>query len=462
MKKTSIKKNSHALLITVCIFFFWGFTASGNALLIPILKEKFGLSQYQSQYVELSFYIAYFVGSLMYFLISKTSPKYIQKIGLKKIMITGLIISAIGTVLLSISSDSNTYLYVLLSLFTIAIGFSLQQIIANSLIYKLGGEKTGTQKLILAGAINSLGNTIAPLLLSHFIFKQNYANPVSLGSIQPLLYFIAFLYLVFALFFRSLVLPDDEQTDTPISSDKNGIFKFPQLWLGMIAIFFYVGCEVSLQSNLPALIASKEVLGLDTKDAIQYFSLFGGSLLIGRWTGAISNFKIGKSFRILLIFIVPFIAFIVVLLANYLKGTDLRSILDYAPWLLSISIVVYASGESPQRMLMLSSAVAAFCVLGSILSVGKVSMYFIICTANFSALMWPCIFSLAIKKLGAYTQEGASLLVMMIIGGAIIPPLQGILADHHAIGIKYSFSLPLIGYFIIFFYANFVHLVQKG
>lgn len=444
---------SHAILITILVFFFWGFTASGNALLIPVLKLKFNLKQYEAQYVELAFYAAYFVGSLLYFIFSKKWPEKITRWGTKNIMITGLLLSSAGTVALSITSSMDSYLNVLISLFVIAMGFSLQQIIANYLMLKLGNEQKGTHRLILAGAVNSLGNTLAPLIIGHFVFKGLPVITVSLENIKPLLYLIAILYLVFAFFFQHISLDENTPVQKQVNVERQRIFIFPQLWLGMIAIFFYVGCEVSLQSNLPALVASNEVMGLDTMDAIHYFSLFGGSLLIGRSTGAIYNFNISRKLRYLLIFVVPYLAFGIVLFANYVNGTDLNLIIGYAPWILTISLVVFLAGEDPQKTLLIAAGFSAILVMGSLLTTGKISMYCVICVANMSALMWPCIYSLALKNTGMYAQEGSSLLVMMIIGGAILPPLQGILADNPPIGIKNSFALPLVGYLIICTYA---------
>lgn len=461
MTRTNYKQKSYILLITISVFFFWGFTASGNALLIPVLKEKFKLTQSASQYVEFAFYSAYFLGSLVYFLISKLKSESIKKLGPAKIMTLGLLISTIGTLLLIFSSGGTSYAYVLLSLFVIALGFSLQQIIANYILISIGQEAGGAQRLILAGAINSLGNTIAPVLLSHFMFNNESNTDAILQQIKPILYFISCLYILFAVFFYRTKIDDQSQVPNTMEATPYNLLKLPQLWAGMIAIFFYVGCEVSLQSNLPALVASNQILGLETKDAIQYFSLFGGSLLIGRWTGAVHSFNLSKTGRLLFIIAMPVLAFSVILLVNFINGTDLVSILDYTPWLLSISAIIFFAGTSPRKTLILSAATATAMVLGSLVTTGKTSMYLIICTANFSALMWPCIFALTLRKLGNNRQDASSVLIMMLIGGAVIPPLQGALADISAIGIKNSFMLPVVGYIVILTYGIFVNKIQS-
>lgn len=377
-----------------------------------------------------------------------------ERFSSKKVMITGLIVSALGTLSLVMAAGLHSYLFLLSSLFVIALGFALQQIIANPLLVKLGGELYGAHRLILAGAVNSFGNTIAPLVISFFIFGaiSDVNVAPSLASIRPLFFLIACLYLIFAYWFYNVKLPLAEPPmDKEIKG--TGAFKYPQLVLGMIAIFCYVGSEVTLQSNLPALVASQNIMNLPTKDAIHYFSLFGGSLMIGRWTGAIFNFKLSTAQKRFLLIIVPFVAFSVVLLANWFKGTDLSQIIDYAPFLLILSLVLIMSGNTPEKMLLFSSITSILLILCSFLVEGKMSMYLIICEANFSALMWPCIFMLSIKGLGKFTQQGASLLVMMILGGAIIPPLQGLLSDQPSIGIHASYLLPVLCLIYISWFA---------
>lgn len=447
-------KNTYTavLIVTVSIFFFWGFAASGNALLIPVLKKQFFLSQFQSQMVELSFYLAYFTGSLIYFLILLMKPAFIYRYPPQKIMIAGLLISCAGTILIALFAGSG-FGMVLVSLFIIALGFSLQQIIANPLLVQLGGELFGAHRLILAGAVNSFGNTLAPLVMSYFLFGDVPAQEaLSLSAIRPLFLAIAALYLLFAIFYRQVNLPAFTGSDQ-VGGGGFHLLHHRPLLKGMAAIFAYVGCEVTLQSNLPALVASHDFLNLQTRDAIHYFSLFGGSLMIGRWGGAVYNFKCSKVLTQFLTFIVPFAAFAIVLLANWLKGTHLPDILDYAPYLFFLVAILLLSGTSPQRLLLLSTITSILLILASFIFTGKTSLYLIIAIANFTALMWPCIFMISIKGLGNDTSKGSVLLIMMIAGGAIIPPMQGLLADQPGIGIHYSFLLPVMCLLYITWFA---------
>jgi FHS family L-fucose permease-like MFS transporter len=443
------------LVVIVSVFFFWGFAASGNALLIPVFKESFKLSQFQAQLVELAFYIAYFSGSVLYFIISLYKSSWLPQMTSKKGMINGLIISAAGSLLLVVATFFHSYLFFLCSLFIIAFGFTLQQIVANPLLVLLGNPNTGAHRLILAGSINSFGSTIAPLVLSVFLFGGITTagdSGLSLPAVRFPYLVLAGLYLLFAFwFYRTPVPATHEEGMEPVRD--LGALKYPQLLWGMLAIFCYVGGEVTMQSNLPALIQNEKILGLSAKDAVHYLSLFGGSLMIGRWTGAVFNIKLPKGKETLLLIVMPFLAFIVVLFVNGLKGSPLSEILDYALFLPVLIAALLLSGKDPVNILIYAGFAAVIMLTASLVLTGKYALYCVIAAALFSALMWPCIFPLAIKGLGKYTQQGSSLLIMMILGGAIIPPLQGWLADQPAIAIQASYFLPLICFAYVAWYG---------
>lgn len=448
--------NRSLLVVIVCVFFFWGFAASGNALLIPVFKESFHLSQFEAQLVELSFYIAYFIGSIIYFVISIKKASWLPQISSKKGMVRGLLLSALGSILLVAATSIHSYIFFLLCLFVIALGFTLQQIVANPLLVQLGNINTGAHRLILAGSVNSFGNTISPLILSVFLFgglaaKVN-GSALSLQSVRIPYIVLAVLYVIFAVWFYKTPVPKTSQlSDEPIKD--LGALKYPQLVLGMVAVFCYVGGEVTMQSNLPALIHSAKILGLPARDAIPYLSLFGGCLMIGRWTGAVFSFKVSKTAQTFLLCLVPFLAFGVVLLVNWLGDYSLNEIIDYALFLPILIIALLISRNNPIKILIFASAAAIVMIAGGLLLNGKYALYCIVSAALFSSLMWPCIFPVAIKGLGKYTQQGSSLLIMMILGGAILPPLQGLLSDHPSIGIQLSYILPLLCFSYVGWYG---------
>lgn len=455
-ESTATTYNNSLLVVVVSVFFFWGFAASGNALLIPVFKESFNLSQFQAQLVELSFYIAYFIGSAIYFIISVKKNKWLAQLSNKKGMITGLLLSAFGSLLLVLATSIHSYVFFLVCLFIIALGFTLQQIVANPLLIQLGSANSGAHRLILAGGINSFGSTIAPLILSSFLFggiiTASNGSSLTLEAVRIPYLALMTLYLIFAYWFYKTPLVENKSSVIEPIKDL-GALKYPQLVLGMIAIFCYVGGEVTMQSNLPALIHSDKILGLSAKDAIHYLSLFGGSLMIGRWTGAVFNFNISKTRQTLFLFLVSLISFGIVLFANWLKGSALIEIVDFALFLPVLIIALLLSRKDPLKILIYAAVGSVLMLALSLFLTGKYAMYCVSSAALFSSLMWPCIFPLAVKGLGKYTQQGSSLLIMMILGGGIIPPLQGFLSDQPLIGIQLSYIVPLICFLYVGWYG---------
>ena len=279
----------------VTVFFFWGFVAASNDILIPVFKKTFDLTQLQSQLVSLAFYIAYTVGSLLYLLISYlTKGDLINRIGYKNSLALGLLISAIGTLLFYPAANTGSFPLMLSGLFIVALGFSLQQTVANPLAIALGPITTGSQRLTLAGGINNLGTTIGPLIVSYAIFGSSATSDtnISIESVKIPYLILGAAFLLVAVFLKFSSLPDRPQaiveSESEATSTKSSALKYPQLVLGMIAIFVYVGVEVSTASNLPAYMEKN--LGFLTKDIAPYISLYWASLMIGRWTGAVEAF----------------------------------------------------------------------------------------------------------------------------------------------------------------------------
>ena len=271
----------------VTVFFFWGFVAASNDILIPVFKKAFDLSQGQSQLVSVAFYVAYTVGSLLYMLISHlTKGDIINRIGYKNSLALGLSISALGTLLFYPAANTGSFPLMLSGLFIVGLGFSLQQTVANPLAIALGPIATGSQRLITAGGINNLGTTIGPLIVSFAIFgaasSENTTASIESVKIPYLILGVAFLAVALLLKMSSLpdrVAVDETVADEGLTPTKSAL-KYPQLVLGMIAIFVYVGVEVSTASNLPAYL--EKDLGFLTKDVAPFISLYWASLMIGR------------------------------------------------------------------------------------------------------------------------------------------------------------------------------------
>ena len=251
MKKT----NFGAFTTLITIFFFWGFVAASNDILIPVFKKALDLSQFESQLISLAFYIAYTVGSLMYFGISSILKKDILNvIGYRNGLSLGLIISALGTLLFIPASNNASFLLLISGLFIVGLGFSLQQIAANPLAIQMGDPTKGNIRLSLAGGINNVGTTIGPVIVSFAIFGglSSGSTTLNLQAVQTPYLFLGATFVIAAIFFKFSSVPDRLIGETENSGGNiMATLKYPQVILGMIAIFVYVGVEVSTASNLP-------------------------------------------------------------------------------------------------------------------------------------------------------------------------------------------------------------------
>jgi FHS family L-fucose permease-like MFS transporter len=577
-------KRSSSLWVLLSVFFFWGFVAASNTVLIGLFKKNFELTQAQSQLVDLAFYFSYFVGAGVYLLVSMMFGDPLNKVGYKKGLVTGLLISAVGALCFIPAAGSQSFAMMLVSLFTIGLGFSLQQIVANPYVIALGDPATGSHRVSLAGGINSFGTTIGPLLLAYAIFgsikgndnavlnSEMGADPVSVsierttnqtqtingpiftlerthsghlpyyylannadsaglcgqyefmsskgmgvvivyndnarktekqvallkknypqshipiitinedtyihmlsaiktmdGATMKLEFMgvekvkgpsmvLAVAFILFAIILGMSKLPS--VTNTEKMEKDWGALKYPQVIYGMIAIFFYVGTEVATQSNLQALMKQENFLGLDVDKTVHYISLYWGCLMIGRWTGALRVFNFSKTMHYVMMVVVPLLAYSVILVVNYIKGSPMNDLLYFLPFVFILIIGFFAAQEKPARTMMLFGALAMLMTLIGLLTSGRLAVYCFVSCGLFCSVMWPCIFSLSTAGLGKYTTQASSLLIMMIIGGAVLPFVQGRLGD--SMGIHASYIVPLIGFAYLTFYGWEVkYILQK-
>jgi MFS transporter, FHS family, L-fucose permease len=569
------KTKGSSLGVLLGVFFFWGFVAASNTVLIGLFKKNFELTQSQSQMVDLAFYFSYFVGAGVYLIYSMVFGDPLNKIGYKKGLIAGLLISAIGALCFIPAANNQSFPMMLGSLFIIGLGFSLQQIVANPYVIALGDPATGSHRVSLAGGINSFGTTIGPLLLAFAIFgsikssdkafvtsslgeepisvtieratnktetidgpifiqervvmgklpyyylsknadssslcgqyafmadkkkgaviiyndnrgttdaqvamvkknfpnsrvpvislsKENYIHVLSAIStpdgaklrlglmgvekVKTPSLILAGAFVLFAFILGMSKLP-------PVTNNEKmekdwGALKFPQVILGMMAIFVYVGTEVTTQSNLPALMKQEDFLGLDVDKTVHFISLYWGCLMIGRWTGALKVFNLSRIANYVMTVVVPLIAYTVILGVNYLKGSPIGDLINFLPFVFILIAGFFIAQEKPARTMILFSAMAMIMMLIGLVTTGKCAVYCFVSGGLFCSVMWPCIFSLSIAGLGKYTTQASSLLIMMIIGGAIFPVVQGKLAD--SIGIHFSYIVPLLGFAYLAFYG---------
>lgn len=458
-----------AFYTLVSVFFFWGFVAASNDILIPVLKEHLSLSQWQSQLISFAFYIAYTVGSLLYYAISRFIGKdLVNKIGYKNGLVYGLIISAIGTLFFYPAAEQSSFILMIIGLFIVGLGFSLQQTVANPLAILLGDEKLGAQRLSFAGGVNNFGSIIGPALVSFAIFGKlvsgSYASSADIASVKIPYLILGACFLLVALLFKFSAIPNvinaEVDASNAVEKEKSAL-SYPQLVLGMIAIFMYVGVEVATAANLPEFMRVN--MGVAAESVTPFVSLYWASLMIGRWTAAMSVLKLSKFKNGIVKLIMPFVAFGVFLFISVQFGYDI-SAFKYYPLLICVLIgAEFYTQNHPQKQLAVFSILGIIALLVGIFSDGMIAVYAFMSVGLFCSTLWPCIFALALTNLGKQTSQGSMFLIMMIMGGGVISLFQGFLSDIPAIGIQYSYFvgiscfLYLVGY-AIWFQWNKIYL----
>lgn len=460
-----MKYSSRALGTLITIFFFWGFVAASNDILIPVFKKALNLSQLKSQMISFAFYVAYTVGSLLYFGISAfLKQDILNKLGYRNGLSLGLVISALGTLLFIPASNTASFELLISGLFIVGLGFSLQQIAANPLAIQMGDPSKGNIRLSLAGGINNIGTTIGPVIVAFAIFGSSQAGEqtLNLEAVQTPYIILGSAFLLAALLFKVSNLPDKLiQEDQPEYSliSMISIMKKPQVILGMIAIFIYVGVEVSTAGNLPELM--KQKLNFKEQDIAPYVSLFWASLMIGRWTSAAGAFTSNKRMKTILGIVLPFAAFGIFLIVNSFSGTDLRIFYPYLILIVVLIIADYISRGNPSKQLIYYSLLGISSLIIGMFSSGMVSVFAFIAVGLFCSTLWPCIFTLSIAGLGAKTNTASSLLIMMIMGGGFISTAQGALADT-SIGIQNSYWVGVACFaYLIYFAVRTTSILNK-
>lgn len=538
--------NYGALSTLVVVFFFWGFIAAGDSVFIPFCKDYFHLDQFQSQLIDFAFYLAYYIGALALFAYGSFGGKdLVAKWGYRKSIVYGLLFSALGAIAMIIAVNDNAFVGILISLFIVGLGFSLQQTAAQPFAIMLGDPSTGNSRVNLGGGVNSFGTMIGPLIVAFALFGTTAAitdkqiAELSLSKVIILYSGVGILFIAAAaLFYFSKKVPHGVNTEKTEPAKKAlysliimtvlliimfvpvfasykvdltnatdaqrvametyrvkwlfgalavvilcllisnmsakrkpegwGAMKYPQLVLGMLALFLYVGTEVTIVSNISDLLSKPEFGSIPSSQAALYISMYWGSLMIGRWVASISVFEFKESTKKLLTFIVPMIAFAIVLAVNSMSGYDVHILYYYIICVLIQIGAFYVSKDKPARMLMIFGLLGVIAMAIGLATTGKVSIYAFISGGLFCSIMWPAIFTLSIAGLGKYTTQGSAFLIMMILGGSVIPPMQGKLADFLGSrsnvvgsGIHESYWIPLLCYAYITFFAIIVKGILK-
>ena len=380
-------KQTFAFIAMTCLFFFWGFITVLNDILIPFLKESFDLNYTQAMLVQFCFFGAYFI-------VSPFAGRLIDKVGYQQGIVIGLLTTAAGCCLFYPSASLHLYALFLLGFFVLASGITILQVAANPYVAALGPEKTAASRLNLAQAANSLGTTVGPIIGAALILGVVAADA---SAVQGPYLMIAGMLVAAALVFRSIKLPvlaHVENTD----DNSESVWSHRHLVLGALAIFLYVGGEVSIGSFLVNYFSESSIAGLSVEDAGEMVAYYWGAAMIGRLVGAV--------------------------LMNYIADT---------------------------RYLAVNAVIAVVMIVVSINTTGDVAMWSILAVGFFNSIMFPTIFTLAIKGLGSLTSKGSGLVCQAIVGGALVPLIQGVAAD--MIGIQLSFIVPMLCYIYIGWYA---------
>lgn len=389
----------------------------------------------------------------------------LNRIGYKNGVALGLVISALGTLLFYPAAQTASFPLMISGLFIVGLGFSLQQTAANPLAIVMGNPKQGSQRLSLAGGVNNVGTTIGPLLISFAIFGSIAAGgaEANIESVKIPYLILGAAFIIVAIIFKFSSIPnkipsinDESSVKQSSTNDRKSALKYPQLVLGMIAIFVYVGVEVSTASNLPEFM--KQHLGTKTENIAPFVSLFWASLMIGRWTSSVGAFNIKGGAKHILQFLMPYIAFAVFLGVNKIAGNDVTPFYIYALVIVALIIGDLLSKGNPSRQLLLYSLFGIVALFVGMLADGMVSVFAFISVGLFCSTLWPCIFTLAIKGLGRHTNEGSGFLIMMIMGGGFISLLQGVLSDNNLLGIQWSYLVGVACFLYLALYA----IITKG
>lgn len=382
-----------ALTSLTSLFFMWGFITCLNDILIPHLKAVFDLNYTQAMLIQFCFFGAYFIVSL-------PAGQLVKKVGYQKGIVVGLVIAALGCICFYPAASLVSYPVFLFALFVLASGITILQVSANPFVSILGKPETASSRLTMTQAFNSLGTTVAPFFGAYLILEQAIeATEHSAQAVQMPYLLLATLLLLLAAIFTWLKLPKVEQENPQEQHQASGsAWQYKHLVLGALGIFVYVGAEVSIGSFLVSYLGEATIASLQEVDAAQYIAYYWGGAMVGRFIGAAVMQKI-------------------------------------------------AAG----KVLAFNACAAILLLVTTMFTSGSVAMWSILLVGLCNSIMFPTIFSLAITGLKQHTSQGSGILCLAIVGGALVPLIQGVLAD--AIGIQLSFILPAVCFIYIAYYG---------
>ncbi|QTH62761.1 sugar MFS transporter [Psychrosphaera ytuae] len=385
-----------ALVSLTSLFFMWGFITCLNDILIPYLKNMFDLNFTQAMLIQFCFFSAYF-------LVSLPAGKLVAKLGYQKGIVVGLLVACVGCVMFYPAAALKTYPLFLGALFVLASGITILQVSANPYVSVLGRPETSSSRLTMTQAFNSLGTTVAPYFGGVLILGAAVNEGAAMGeSVKVPYLLLALMLLILALVFTFLKLPTiqsaEQQTTSSTIEDYKSALSHRHLSLGALGIFVYVGAEVSIGSFMINYFGLERVMSFEESEAAKYITYYWGGAMVGRFFGAVIMQKVDAG-----------------------------------------------------KVLAFNALAAVVLLLTTMLSNGAVAMWALLLVGLCNSIMFPTIFSLALKNLKEVTSHGSGVLCLAIVGGAVLPLLQGLIAD--GIGLTVSFVMPIVCYLYIAFYG---------
>ena len=437
------------MVLMTTLFFLFGAVTNFNDVLMPYLKDVCQLTDFQSTAVQSAFFGAYFLMSL-------PAGKLLERMGFKRGIVLGLLIMACGALLFVPAANSRTFGLFLLALSFLGAGITLLQVAANPYVSVLGPARTAASRVSIVGVANGLGGTISPLIGGLILFGGSTVLKAQLAQlplaerltqeatlVKPLYLGLAvFLAVLAALFFLVRLpevesLPADEEAaaaQTAAETGRRSALDFRHLALGVVAIFTYVGVEVGIGSFIIRYGESQHINQLSsfTQELVRSLSVATSwaAALFGNTPDPIDT---SSGFTK---------AVGAVLVSSYWFGVMVGRIIG----------IPLLSRFDARKLLMGVCAAGTLLVLLSILSSGETALWLVVLCGLCNAIIWPVVFPLAITGLGKFTKQGSSYLIMAIVGGAVIPPLMGLLATHGG-GMRAAFVLPALCYAYLLYYA---------
>ncbi|MEM0997114.1 MAG: sugar MFS transporter [Bacteroidota bacterium] len=474
MKRTPEQSYNGSFILLTLLFFLWGFITVMNDVLIRAFKGIFELTTFQSSLVQTAFFSAFFVFSLLYFLVSARYGDPINRIGYKNGMVSGLLGCGLGCALFYPAAYLSSYGFFLFALFVLAAGVTVLQIAANPYAAILGPPDTASSRLNLSQGFNSLGTTLGPLLGAFLIYRMfsesgESAETSAVESVGATYLFYGGVFAVCAVLVAFSKMPPF-RNQAQLGSGL-GALRFRHLRFGIVAIFMYVGAEVACGSFLVQYLNLPEIGNFSGEEGNKFLAYFWGGLMIGRLMGAVSLGRMAqpaRKFGLMATISLGTFFFIYIVTSLRAEGGHFRW--EFLPFreivlylaLLALNYGAFVAGRGrAARSVTVFSLIVILLLLVTVMGSGKWAFWAVIGTGVFHSIMWSNIFTLSIKGLGKYTSQGSSLLIMAIFGGALIPPLQGYLADATG-SLQLSFLVPLVCYLYIAFFGWRGHRVATA